>query len=379
MITLILEENNLLKDSEVIIDVSSFFRDLPLNVEVTLVIKSHDIAYHYCPVKKAARFMKAAEFSQHHWIGEKSLAHHSMLKSFYSPQLLIAGILPSSFMQQVIQIIARENLSLKGVYLWSDSLMQTYQPISSGWVMILHEQQLFICHNQVLKFSRYCSRSLAEELPRVFRYIKRFGYETNSPITLLANEFISEDLPSYVKPEIRTTSNWKPQGIKINIPELQTQERNHSWPQKIQRVSKSLTALMILCSLYTAIETASLLRQEHKLQEQIASLSIEKPLSSTKIDAFLQYCHLIRGRENPLILIRQFSPLLREDAVVTYLHWTSGQLILQMELNPEASVDQLWLTLRSQFLEYQISWQADESESLKGVLTIEKNKAQKVT
>ena len=115
------------------------------------------------------------------------------------------------------------------------------------------------------------------------------------------------------------------------------------------------------------------------LKEQIGSLPIKDPLDEAKIQAFNAYCLLSKDRPNPLPLIRQLIPLMREEAVATYLQWTANplRLTLHLELKPSTVAQELLLTLQSELRNHKLSWEQQEEEPLKGILTIEQRALEK--
>jgi hypothetical protein len=376
MITLTLEENQILNNEQAIPDLPHFLKSLPKSQDMSLILKSHDAMYHHCPIRKAARYIKSAEFTPNHWVGEKNISSHLFPKRFPFGHMVIGGILPSLFMHKAIHLLSEYSFALKGVYVWADLITQAYSPLPMGWTIISHDEQLMVCQDQILRFSRPCYLPLEQELPSILRYLKRFGYESGMSITILAATPV-RDLPAFAKTETRVPHVLKHKGITLDIPELKTLHRLYSWPQKIKKVAYGLTLLNAIGIGYYSWQVKTTLEQDLILKAQVAQVSIKSPLNKAKMEAFDQYLRLAKDRPNPLTILRRLIPLMKDDAVATYLRWTPNSLTLHLELNPLAAVDQLWVHLRAQFHDYRLTWQPEKNEPLKGVFTIEKKNLDK--
>jgi hypothetical protein len=363
MITLTLEENQIFENGEVISDLSSFLKRFSPHREMTILLKTHAASYHHCPIRKAVPYMKSAEFSSDHWVGERGLA---------KGQTFLGGILPTPFMRHMIHLISEHSFGLKGVFVWADLMTQAYGPLPSGWSIILHDQNLLICQDQILKFSRPCYLSFAEELPAILRYLKRFGYEAEKPILLLTSSAIADVLPPFVQCEIRTTQSLIPQGLNFQIPELNNHLRLYFWPRNIRKAAYILALFNFLGIAYFSWQIKAVFEQEYILKHQMSLMPSHNPLNEIKMAAFADYRRLSKDRPNPLSLIRDLPPLMKDEAVATYLHWTPNSLTLHLELNPSTEAEKFFLTLRSHFDDYQMTWKNDENEPLKGILTMEK-------
>ena len=362
-----LEENQILENGEPITDFPFFLKKLSANEEITLILKTHDALYHFCPIRKAVPFLKSAEYSSDYWVGERILS---------KGQTFIGGILPTPFMREVTHFISEYSFALKGTYLWADLVTQSYGPLPSGWILIWHEQHLLICHDGILQFSRSCYLPLVHELPAILRYLKRFGYEEEMPITLLKVSTFEGDLPSFIHQETRDLQEFSPQiftrGLTFQIPELSKLNRLFTWPRKIREVAYALTLIHTVGIAYLSWQIKGVYEQKIALTHEIALVPLKNPLDESKMDAFAAYRRLSKDRPNPLSLIRLLIPLMKDQAVATHLHWTPNFLSLHLELSPTGESEQLFLTLRSQFLEHRVTWKAEENEPLKGILTIEK-------
>ena len=123
MITLVLEENQILENDHKIADLSIFLKRLSPNTEIILILKSHDALYHLCPIRKAVPFLKSAEYPPYYWVGERRLP---------KSQTFIGGIFPSPFMKATINIIAGHSFPIKGIFLWADLITQAYGPLTQA-------------------------------------------------------------------------------------------------------------------------------------------------------------------------------------------------------------------------------------------------------
>jgi len=363
MIFLTLEENQVLENGQPFQDFSEFLKRLSANSEITLILKTHDVTYHVCSLRKTVPFLKAAEFSAEHWVGE-------WISS--KSQTCIGGVLPTPFMREIIQEISAYSFALKGVYLWADLIRQSYGSLPLGWTLIDHEGSLLICQEGVLQFSRTCSLPIEQELPLILKYIKRFGYEVDMPITLMRAFTREDDLPLFVQKIIRFPQDIIPEGLSLQIPELMEQNRLYDWPRKIQKIAYSFLLLNSIVIVLFCFQIKILYDQKNSLSQERSRLNASEFIDEKKLEVFAAYRQLSKDRGNPLSIIRQLIPLLKGQAVATYFHWTVDSLTLQLELNPAVSVEQFFLTLRSQFSDYQVTWKAEENESLKGVLIMEK-------
>ena len=363
MIFLTLEENQVLENGQPIQVFSEFLKRLSVNTEITLILKTHDVTYHVCPLRKAVPFLKAAEFSADCWVGEWI---------FSKGQTRIGGVLPTPFMREIIREISAYSFALKGVYLWADLIRQSYGSLSLGWTLIEHEGNLLICQDEVLRFSRKCDLPMEQELPLIMRYIKRFGYEVEMPITLMRPFAQEDNLPWFVQKIIRLPQDIIPGELSLQIPELIEQNRLYDWPRKIQKIAYSFLILNSIVIALLCFQIKILYEKKYRLSHEKGHLQASESLDERKLEAFAAYRQLSKDRGNPLFLVRQLIPVLKDQAVATYFHWTMESLTLQLELNPTVSAEQFFLTLRSQFSDYQVTWKAEENESLKGILTLEK-------
>lgn len=363
MIFLTLEENQVLENGQPLQNFSDFLKRLSANCEITLILKTHDVTYHVCPLRKAVPFLKAAEFSAGYWVGEWV---------FSRGQTRIGGILPTPFMREIIREISAYSFALKGVYFWADVIRQSYGSLPSGWTLIEHEGSLLICQDEVLRFSRICDLSMEQELPLILRYIKRFGYEVDMPITLIRSFAREDNLPQFVQKVLRFPQDIMPEGLSLQIPELMPHNRLYEWPRKIQKVAYSFLVINSIIMALLCFQIKVLYEQKNILSQERGRLHVSESLDEKKLEAFAAYRRLSKDRDDPLSLVRQLIPFLKDQAVATYFHWTRESLTLQLELNSAVSVEQFFLTLRSQFSDYQVTWKAEENESFKGILTMEK-------
>jgi len=370
MTTLTLEENQILENDHKIADLSIFLKRLSLKTEITLILKSHDALYHLCPIRKAVPFLKSAEYPPPYWVGERRLP---------KGQTFIGGIMPSPFIRTAISLITEHPFPIKGIFLWTDLITEAYGPFDPGWTFIWHNHHLLICQDGVLRISRSCYLPLAQELPAILRYLKRFGYEEEMPITLLKSSLFSEPLPSFIHPEIRIPQDISRRGLTLQIPELAPLQRLSIWSQKIRNLAYGIAFLNILGTAYFSWQIKMASAIEMSLKAQIGALPVKDPVDETKIQAFKAYCLLLKDRPNPLPLIRQLVPLIREEAVATRLQWTANplRLTLHLELNPPTVIQELLLTLRSELRAHKLTWRQQEEEPLKGILTIEQQTPEK--
>lgn len=364
MTILILEENQILTNDETISDLSIFLQDLPLNTEITLVLKTHDVLYHLCPTRKAVPYLKSAEYSSNYWVGEKRLRQG---------QTLVGGVVASLFMRSIIKIIANHNFVIKGVFLWADLIIEAYKPFLAGWTLIWHDNHLFMLQDGILRISRLIYLPFEQELPAITRYLKRFGYQQDTPITLLKHGAFLDPLPSFIDQKIRIPNDLVFKGFMFQIPELSLVHRLYTWNKKIRTITYILTFFNTFGIAYFAWQIKSAFEIEHTLKEQIHKMPSKKKVNEIKIAVFNTYCRLIKDRPNLLILLRQLAPLMKEEAVATHFHWKSNPtpiLVLSLELKPSTKVDEFLATLQSQLHPHHLSWQTTIDEPLKGTLTI---------
>lgn len=237
----ILEENALLENNLVINEPVNFLLRLPEGQIITLLLKSHNTHYVLCPVQKAISHLKTFEFSANHWSGELFLG---------KGLTYLAGILPTPFMIYITEIMIKKNFLIKGIYLWTDLITRSYNPPVKGWSIVLHEQQLMICQNGILQFSRICHLSLDKELPAILRYLLRLGYIEGSPILLLST-FEEKNLPpNLIHQKTVLPTPLKFQGIKIHIPQLLILERFYKWPKIISRLIYGITICIFIGVLF---------------------------------------------------------------------------------------------------------------------------------
>lgn len=370
MTTLILEDDQILENDHKIADLSIFLKRLPPKTEIILILKSHEALYRLCPLRKTVPFLKSAEFSSHYWVGERRLP---------KGQTFVGGILPSPFMQTMVNIIAAHSFPIKGIFLWTDLMIQAYKPFDPGWTLIWHNHHLLICQDGVLHISRACYQPLSQELPMILRYIKRFGYEEGMPITLLKSSMFSEPLPPFVHPEIRIPQDLSFQGLELQIPELTPVRRLFILPRNIRAIAYGITFLNILGASYFGWQIKTEAGIEQSLKQQISNLPVKDPVDETKMQAFAAYRQVSKNQPNPLPLIRRLIPFVKEKAVATYLHWTAHplSLTLHLEFTPSTVMEDLLPTLQSEFRNHKVTWQAHEDEPLKGILTMEQRTLEK--
>lgn len=364
MITLVLEENQILENDHQIADLPIFLKRLSPYTEITLILKSHDALYHLCPIRKAVPFLKSAEYPPPYWVGERRLP---------KGQTFIGGVFPSPFIKAAMNIIAEHAFPIKGIFLWADLITQAYGPFDPGWTLIWHNHHLLICYDGILRISRSCYLPFVQELPAILRYLKRFGYEEEMPITLLKSSIFSEPLPPFVHSEIRIPQDLSLHGLMLQIPELTPLRRLSIWSQKIRAFAYGIAFLNLLGTAYLGWQIKIASAIETTLEQQISNLPARSPVDEAKMQAFKAYCLLSKDRSSPLPLLRQLAPLLKEEAVATHFHWMAHpfRLTLHLELKPSAVTQELLLTLQSELSRYKVSWHQQEDEPLKGVLTIE--------
>ncbi|MBM3468808.1 MAG: hypothetical protein FJX71_05195 [Alphaproteobacteria bacterium] len=367
MITLTLEEDQVLSGTQKISDPAFFLKNLPPRSELTLIFKIYEVKYFVCPFRKAAPYLKSGEYSQDHWIGEKPLS---------SNRLLIAGFLPSKFMTEIVQIIAQGSFILKKSILWTDLIVNSYKPSSTGWALILHQHSLFICFDGTLCISRLCYQSLSQELPSILRYIKRFGYKEGSPITLLSSSAYQDSLPPFVHFEKRTPhESIQENTLTLQIPQLRTHHLLYIWARKIRTIGYGIAFFNLLGSAYFGWQLTVKSSSESFFMQKVDSLSKQTSIDESKLIAFETYCRLSADRANPLILLRQLMPFFKNNAIATSLHWTSNpkSLILHLELSPATHIDPFLMTIRSRLHHYHLEWKKDEEDISKGVLRLTQN------
>lgn len=365
MTILTLEENQILENDEAIPDLSTFLKRLPSKTEITLILKTHDVLYHLCPIRKAVPYLKSAEYSSDYWVGERRLPNG---------HTFIGGVLASPFMRTMIKVIAEHSFAVKGVFLWTDLITQAYGPFLQGWTLIWHNHHLLICQDGILRISRSCYLPLVQELPAIIRYLKRFGYQEEMPITLLKSSIFPDTLPPFIHPEIRIPNDLTVKGLTLQIPELTSGHRLYTWQRKIRAAAYALTLLNTIGITHFGWQIKSASEIERTLKQQINEVPTKNLADETKMEAFAAYCRLSKDRPNLLSILRQLIPLMKEEAVATHLHWTANPptLTLHLELQSSTEAGQFLLTLRSQFRNHRLTWQAAEDEPLKGTLTIEK-------
>ena len=139
MITLVLDENHVYENGTLIPDLSVFLKNLSGGTEITLILKTHDVLYHLCPIRQAVPYVKSAEFPSDNWVGERR---------FSKGRTLVGGIVPSPFMRDTVHLLADHSFGIKGAFLWADLIAQAYGPLPLGWALIWHEQHLMICHHE---------------------------------------------------------------------------------------------------------------------------------------------------------------------------------------------------------------------------------------
>lgn len=364
MTALVLEESQLLNQHEKIMDLPLFLKNHSKKEGITLILKIHDVSYHLCPTRKALPHLKSMEFSNEHWVGEKTLS---------KGRILIGGILPSPLMREMVGIMAAHAVPVNGVFLWADLVKEAFGSLPEGWVLILHENHLMICQDGILRISRLCCLPLAQELPALLRYLKRFGLSEEAPITILSSAHPMDDLPPAIPLEIRNPTALAFHGLKVHIPELIPLQRLALWPRKIQRGVSVITLLALVANIYLGWQIYSLLEEKASLSQHISQLSSHPPVDEAKMDAFAAFQQT--PRPYPLLLshVQLLIPLLQGEAVTTHLRWTANpfHLTLHLDLMEDTLADQLLATFQSRFPNFKVSWQADADTPLKGVLTFD--------
>jgi hypothetical protein len=372
MITLTIEEDQVLQDDILIPDLLLFLKRLPKNEDLVLILKCHDASYHYCPIRKAARFIKSAEYSAEHWVGEKVLPIAGLISKFFRKKTTIGGIKPTLFMRNAIRIIGEHTVAIRGIFIWADLILTAYSPLPKGWVIIWHDQNLIICRNNHLIISRFCYLPLSQEMPSILRYLRRYGYESGCSLTLITSSLFNDELPPYIQQEVRAPQDIEPNGLKLSIPECLPHARLYAWPSKLKAMCYSLAFCNTLWMAYLGWQIAFCYEQIPILKKHIAGITVTAPVNESKMEAFSQYCQITKERANPLLLLQQIVPYLKDKAVATFLHWTPHSLNLHLELNDIEKSDSLWNVLRLHFNEYHLIWRSHENEPLKGILSIKK-------
>ena len=364
MTVLVLEESQLLNQHEKITDLPLFLKSCSNAEGVTLILKTHDVSYHLCPARKALRHLKAIEFSSEHWVGEKRLP---------KGRTLVGGILPSPLMRQIVQVLAQQAVPLNGIFLWADLIREAFGALPEGWVLILHENHLMICQDGILRISRLCRLPLAQELPALTRYLKRFGLSEGAPVTILSSGGLADDLPLSIPLEIRNPAEITLRGFKVQIPELAPLQRLAHWPSRIRWGVLGITLLTLAVNAYLGWQACSLLEKKASLSQHINQLASHPPVDEAKMEAFASFRQTPRAY--PLLLphVRLLAPLLQGEAVVTHLHWTANpfRLTLHLDLFEDTLADQLLSTFQSHFLNFKVSWQSEADNPLKGILTFD--------
>jgi hypothetical protein len=364
MTVLVLEESQLLNQDEKITDLPLFLKGYPKKGELILILKTHEVSYHLCPTRKALPHLKSIELSKGYWIGEKILP---------TGRMLISGILPSPFMRQMVQTLAEHAIPLKGIFLWTDLVAQAFGPLPQGWVLLFHENHLMICQEGILCISRLCCLPLVQELPALFRYLKRFGFHEGTPLTILSSEDLMDNLPPSIHLEIRSPGVLTYHGLKVQVPELIPLQHLVFWPQRIRWISSGFTLFALIANIYLGWQIYSLTEKEASLSQHISQLSSHPPVNEEKMEAFAAFRQVARA--SPLLLshIRLLIPLLQGEAVVTHLHWTAHPFHLTLHLNlfEDTAADQLLSTFQSHFPNFKVSWQAEANPLLKGILTFD--------
>lgn len=366
MIILTLSENCIVEKGCEIPDLSFFLKNLPVKTEMALILKPPEVLYHFCPVRKAVPYLKAAEFPPDYWVGERV---------FPKGRVLVGGISPSLFMQNSVSMLAEQSYALKGVFLWADLVTQAYGVLPPGWALICHDQHLMICHNGILRISRPGYLPLVQELPAILRYLKRFGYQEGMPLTLLQAFPSADPFPPFVHQETRVLHEFSLKGFTFHIPALVPLQRFYAWPRTLQKIVYAITLLNFLGIAYLSWHIKPLSYTFHTLTAQLGTLPTVRPMDKAKVEAFKVYCHLLKDRPHLLPLLRQLIPLLKEEATVIHLHWvdTPLSLVLYIQLTPSANADQFLLGLGSQLQGYRVVWQEKDDDPLQGILTLTLN------
>jgi hypothetical protein len=365
MIILTLEENQILENDHEISNLPAYLKRLPPKSEITLVIKSHDALYYFCPIKKAVPFVISAEYSIEYWVGERHLP---------KGETFIGGILPTPFMRSILKVISDHSIPVKGAYLWTDLITKSYGPFDPGWTMIWHNHHLLICEDGILRLSRPCYQPLANELPAILRYLKRFGYQEEMPITLLKSSLFPDPLPLFMNAEIRIPNDLVYAGIVLSIPELKNARRLYSWPRQIKVAAYAIAFLNTIGIGYFSLKIKSTNELERALITQISQLPASNHIDEKRVETLAAFHHLTKDRPNILPLLRQLMPILRDAAVATHLQWARHpeSLILHLELHPTTQIEPLLLTIRSELPNHTLTWKQAENDGLRGTLTIDK-------
>jgi hypothetical protein len=368
MISLIVEENQVWEKGQVILDFPAFLKVLPSHKEITLIFKTHDALYYDCPLRKAVPFLKSAEFSTDHWVGTKSLSNSNTF---------IAGILPSPFMQQIVTNLYESSFAVKGAYVWADLIVRSFGSAPMGWTIIYHDQHLFVTFEGILRFSRPCFLSLTEELPATLRYLKRFGYEKDTPINLITSAPLAQPFEAFINHEIHTpldlsSQGLESEGLKLQISRLKPNIRLYHWPRKIRKSLYAFLIFNVVASSYLGWGLKNAFMEEQILKHKISIVPHKDAPDESQMKAFTIYRNTSKDTSDPLSFIKHLFPLIKEEAVATYVHWTPDSLNLHLQLNPTTIPEQLWLTLKSQFRDHQLTWQEEENDPLRGVLIISK-------
>lgn len=372
LMILTLEENKISAKHLVIDEFSTFLKSLAPGTEIHLLFKTQDVQFHSCPVRKAVPFLKSAEFSPDHWVGEKIIAHK---------QTFIGGILPSPFMRKIISILAEKPIAVGGTHVWDDVVVRSFGDLPNSWVMILHEQHVFVCLDGILRLSRPCFTVFSQELSAILRYLKRFGYEAETPLTLLTSLPLHETVPPFIHVEVRTPADLCAEStfsdaLNLKIGEIKTQIGLYRWSRIVSKIV-FITMLISVCNIgYLSWDLRSTATEKKDLQQKISlirnQVQSHASFDQTRMSAFANYQDIPRGSINPLPLFQQISILLKEEAVVTQLHWSPNLLRLQIVLNETKQLEPLVQALSSQLKEYKVEWTNDAANNLQGVLTLSK-------
>lgn len=366
MTTLILEDTQVLADDHTITDLEVFLKKQPSKSDLILILKTHDIHYQLCSFQKNRSFLKVVEYTSDHWVGQKKISKNV---------ILIGGFIPSPFMQNAIHIIAQQKIPLKGVFLWSDMILQSYGPFQPGWTLVWHNYNLLICHDGILKMSRVCYLPFSEELPAILRYLKRFGYQENMPLMLFKSSLFSDHLPSFVTMEVRIPQDLCFQGFEFNISELNFSRRLYLIPDKIRKWAYAIMIFNMLGVFYLGLQIYVIYEQQKTLERRVNNLPKVASINQTSLAMFHTYCQLIENRADPLSFFRQLMPLFKDQkGFITYFQWTAQPFILTLQLKYLSQMSMLEhiVKLRSALQTYKITWEPQGREDLMGVLKIEK-------
>lgn len=371
MMILTLEENDIYNNGSPISDFPTFLKNLPSSTEMALVLKTQGILYHLCLIRKSVPFLRSGEFSPDDWVGEKRLP---------KSHTLVGGTCPSLFMRTTIRLLTNHSYAVKGVFLWADLVMQAYGALPLGWTLILHKQHLLICYDGILRVSRRCYLPFLEELPEILRYLKRFGYQEEAPLTLLSSSTFTKSLPPFIHQQTRKPLKFSFEGFTFHIPELISRHRLYHWPRAIRKIAYAVTFLSVLSSIYLTWQIKVMTQTKHIIKSQINKLPQTDPVDIPKMEAFSIYCRLIKSQQNPLLFFRYLMPFIKGKAVANHLHWSNPPwgLSLYLEFNPSIMVDQFLSTLQSQLQGFFLTWEPENKNSFKGILTIKKIAPQKI-